>query len=191
MIFLLLEGFRGIKRRFDDIGEINGVRIIHDYAHHPTEIKAIIETAKKLTNNNIYVVFQPHTYSRTKLLYDEFLKYFGQIGGYNPDAVEKVSTGERKISDWIDDDDIATNVKQSKPKKDVEVISSIEKPKVNETQNVEFDVNSIEKEKLNYEYIQQLIDKINKLEADDSEISRNELLMLNTELDVILEKLRQ
>ena len=76
-------------------------------------------------------------------------------------------------------------------KKDVEVISSTEKPEVNETQNVEFDVNSIEKEKLNYEYIQQLIDKINKLESDDSEINRNELLMLNTELDVILEKLRQ
>ena len=62
---------------------------------------------------------------------------------------------------------------------------------VNEVKNVEFDVDSIEKEKLNYEYIQELIDKINKLEADDSEINKNELLMLNTELDVILEKLRQ
>jgi hypothetical protein len=140
---------------------------------------------KKIT---YYIVF---TTKNQDLIGDEFLKYFGQVGGYNPDAVEKVSTGERKISDWIDDDDIATNVKQSKPKKDVEVISSIEKPEVNENQNVEFDVNSIEKEKLNYEYIQQLIDKINKLEADDSEINKNELLMLNTELDVILEKLRQ
>lgn len=140
---------------------------------------------KKIT---YYIVF---TTKNQDLIGDEFLKFFGQEGGYNPDAVEKVSTGERKISDWIDDDDIATNVKQSKPKKDVEVISSIEKPEVNETQNVEFDVNSIEKEKLNYEYIQQLIDKINKLEADDSEINKNELLMLNTELDVILEKLRQ
>ena len=125
------------------------------------------------------------------LIGDEFLKYFGQVGGYNPDAVEKVSTGERKISDWIDDEDVVKNVKEPKQKKDVEVISSEEKPVEKEVQNVKIDVDSIEKEKLNYEYIQELIDKINKLEADDSEINKNELLMLNTELDVILEKLRQ
>lgn len=140
---------------------------------------------KKIT---YYIVF---TTKNQDLMGDEFLKYFGQVGGYNPDAVEKVSTGERKISDWIDDEDVVKNVKEPKQKKDVEVISSEEKPLVNEVKNVEFDVDSIEKEKLNYEYIQELIDKINKLEADDSEINKNELLMLNTELDVILEKLRQ
>lgn len=140
---------------------------------------------KKIT---YYIVF---TTKNQDLIGDEFLKYFGQVGGYNPDAVEKVSTGERKISDWIDDEDVVKNVKEPKQKKDVEVISSTEKPVEKEVQNVKIDVDSIEKEKLNYEYIQELIDKINKLEADDSEINKNELLMLNTELDVILEKLRQ
>ncbi len=63
--------FGGTKRRFQKIGFVNGCEIIDDYAHHPTEIKATIETAKK-KNKNVCVVFQPHTYSRTLTLLDGF-----------------------------------------------------------------------------------------------------------------------
>lgn len=63
--------FGGTKRRFERIGSLNGCEIIDDYAHHPTEIKATIDTAKKM-GKNVWVAFQPHTYSRTLTLLDDF-----------------------------------------------------------------------------------------------------------------------
>ena len=71
-----LEKFSGIKRRFEDVGEINGAKVFHDYAHHPTEIQANIKAAKKFTKGKLFVVFQPHTFSRTRDLWDDFLKCF-------------------------------------------------------------------------------------------------------------------
>lgn len=67
-----LAEFGGTKRRFEHIGEINGCEVIDDYAHHPTEIKATLETAKNMNKNKVWVAFQPHTYSRTKALLDDF-----------------------------------------------------------------------------------------------------------------------
>lgn len=64
--------FKGVKRRFEEIGEYNGARCIADYAHHPNEIKAALKTAKTLTDGELYVIFQPHTYSRTKTLFGQF-----------------------------------------------------------------------------------------------------------------------
>ena len=71
----LLE-FSGVDRRFQKVGELCGAHVIHDYAHHPSEIKASIETAKSIFDGDIYVVFQPHTYSRTQSLYAEFCNCF-------------------------------------------------------------------------------------------------------------------
>ncbi len=67
-----LHGFTGTKRRFEHIGEVNGCEIIDDYAHHPTEIRATLTGAKAMKINKLWVVFQPHTYSRTKSLLDKF-----------------------------------------------------------------------------------------------------------------------
>ena len=69
-----IEGFNGTNRRFEYRGEINGVTIIDDYAHHPTEIKASLNTAKGYNHNELWVIFQPHTYTRTKALFDEFVE---------------------------------------------------------------------------------------------------------------------
>ena len=69
-----LSQFGGTKRRFEHIGEINGCEIIDDYAHHPTEIKATLTSAKDMDKKRVWVVFQPHTYSRTKAFLDEFAK---------------------------------------------------------------------------------------------------------------------
>ncbi len=66
-----LSEFGGTKRRFEHIGNVNGCEVIDDYAHHPTEIKATLESAKKM-GKRINVVFQPHTYTRTKALLDDF-----------------------------------------------------------------------------------------------------------------------
>ena len=71
-----LENFNGTQRRFQRKGEKNGVIVIDDYAHHPTEIKATLSAAKKIQHNTTYCVFQPHTYSRTKFLFDSFAAAF-------------------------------------------------------------------------------------------------------------------
>ncbi|MDD6995992.1 MAG: Mur ligase family protein [Candidatus Borkfalkiaceae bacterium] len=69
-----LNAFSGVKRRFEKVGEKNGAAYICDYAHHPREIAAALNTAEKLTKNRLYVIFQPHTYSRTETLFSEFVR---------------------------------------------------------------------------------------------------------------------
>ena len=64
--------FGGAGRRFEVLGKVNGVTIVDDYAHHPTEIEATLNSAKSMGYNKIWAVFQPFTYSRTKTLLDEF-----------------------------------------------------------------------------------------------------------------------
>lgn len=68
-----LESFTGIARRFEYIGKLNGVTCIADYAHHPNEIKAVLKTVKQVRKGKVFVIFQPHTYSRTKLLFRQFV----------------------------------------------------------------------------------------------------------------------
>lgn len=65
----------GSKRRFEIRGSFNGVTVVDDYAHHPTEIKATLLAASKVEHNKLWCVFQPHTYTRTKA----FLKEFAEV----------------------------------------------------------------------------------------------------------------
>lgn len=71
-----LSGFAGVRRRFDLVGEVGGVTVVDDYAHHPTEIAATISAAAGLGYKRVHVLFQPHRYSRaplfTQVLHDEF-----------------------------------------------------------------------------------------------------------------------
>lgn len=69
-----LENFVAVKRRFEKIGTFYGASFICDYAHHPREISSTIATAEGICKGKLFVVFQPHTYSRTKLLFDDFLR---------------------------------------------------------------------------------------------------------------------
>ncbi|MDD6311448.1 MAG: UDP-N-acetylmuramate--L-alanine ligase [Firmicutes bacterium] len=72
-----LKDFVGSHRRFDVLGRTdNNVRIIDDYAHHPTEIKATLSAVKNMAHNNLWVLFQPHTYTRTMALMDDFAESF-------------------------------------------------------------------------------------------------------------------
>lgn len=67
-----LAGFGGAGRRFEILGTVNGVTIADDYAHHPAELRVTLETAKGLGYKRVWAVFQPFTYSRTKLLLRDF-----------------------------------------------------------------------------------------------------------------------
>ena len=71
-----LANFRGTSRRFEYIGTYKGISIFDDYAHHPTEIRATIKSALNLNYKNLWIVFQPHTYTRTYALFDEFATAF-------------------------------------------------------------------------------------------------------------------
>ncbi|HTM39006.1 MAG TPA: UDP-N-acetylmuramate--L-alanine ligase [Terriglobales bacterium] len=72
-----LENFRGVDRRFQLRGEAGGVAVIDDYGHHPTEIKATLAAARQCGYRKIHVIFQPHRYTRTRDLMDEFTAAFG------------------------------------------------------------------------------------------------------------------
>lgn len=67
-----IESYTGVKRRFEYKGEVNGFKVIDDYAHHPTEIRATLTTAKEMEHDRVWCIFQPHTYTRTKTLFDDF-----------------------------------------------------------------------------------------------------------------------
>lgn len=69
-----LKEFHGTNRRFEKKGEVNGFTIIDDYAHHPTEIAASLTAARHYPHREIWCVFQPHTYTRTKALFPEFVE---------------------------------------------------------------------------------------------------------------------
>ena len=69
-----LPQFRGAHRRFEVLGQVNGVTIADDYAHHPAELKVTLEAAKEMDFNRVWAVFQPFTYSRTALLLEDFAK---------------------------------------------------------------------------------------------------------------------
>lgn len=74
-------GFTGMGRRFQKVGEVNGIAIYDDYAHHPTEIKATLNAAaSKFGKDNVVAVFQPHRYTRLQSLWNEFKGAFSNAG---------------------------------------------------------------------------------------------------------------
>ncbi|MDO9585699.1 MAG: cyanophycin synthetase, partial [Syntrophales bacterium] len=73
-----LKCFRGVHRRLELKGEINGVTVLDDYGHHPTEIRVTLTAVRQVWGERIIVVFQPHRYTRTKALFEEFLGAFSE-----------------------------------------------------------------------------------------------------------------
>lgn len=67
-----LSDFAGVRRRFDLVGEVDGVTVVDDYAHHPTEVRATLKAAHGLGFDRVFVLFQPHRYSRTEAFADDF-----------------------------------------------------------------------------------------------------------------------
>ncbi len=77
-----LSGFQGVERRSQVVGEAGGVLVMDDYAHHPTEIQAVLGALRQAYDRRVVAVFQPHRFSRTRDLFDRFLTAF-----YGADAV--------------------------------------------------------------------------------------------------------
>jgi UDP-N-acetylmuramate--alanine ligase len=71
-----LEAFVGVHRRLEIKGKVNGVTVVDDYGHHPTEIRETLAAARQVWKDRIIVVFQPHRYTRTQKLFNEFLTAF-------------------------------------------------------------------------------------------------------------------
>jgi len=92
-----LKNYIGVKRRFTHLGKINSADIYDDYAHHPTEIAATLSGAKQI-HKNIIVVFQPHRYSRTKLLFNDFIKTLSKINKLY--LLDTYSAGEKILKGY-------------------------------------------------------------------------------------------
>jgi UDP-N-acetylmuramate--alanine ligase len=74
-----LRTFAGIGRRFEVLGEIGGITVVDDYAHHPTKIRAALSGAQaRYPGRPVWAVWQPHTYSRTSALWGDYVISFGQ-----------------------------------------------------------------------------------------------------------------
>jgi UDP-N-acetylmuramate--alanine ligase len=90
-----LDTFLGIERRFEHKGEAHGVHVIDDYGHHPAEIRATLAAAREIHDGRIVVVFQPHRYTRTRDLWDEFVAAFNDADVLL--VTEIYAAGESKI----------------------------------------------------------------------------------------------
>lgn len=105
-----LSEFNGVYRRFDIKGEKNGVLIVDDYAHHPTEVRETLKAAKKGWDRRIICVFQPHTFTRTK----EFHKEFGQsFGDADIVCVTDIYAAREKPIEGVTGELIANSIVQS------------------------------------------------------------------------------
>ena len=131
-----LQKYTGVKRRFEYLGEVNGAKVYDDYGHHPTEILAVANALKKKKYNHSWVIFQPHTYSRTKALLDDFarcLTNFDNIivtdiyaaretntyGISSRDIVNKIDSLGRKAYYIPNFDDIVDFIKRNAKENDV------------------------------------------------------------------------
>ena len=74
-----IRNFKGVKRRNEFLGYLNGAKCYSDYAHHPKEISTLIKTIRTRRNGKIFFIFQPHTYSRTRILFNEFVQVLSQL----------------------------------------------------------------------------------------------------------------
>jgi UDP-N-acetylmuramate--alanine ligase len=129
-----LASFSGVDRRFSVRGVEHGITVVDDYGHHPTEIKATLAAAKLSPYNKVHVLFQPHRYSRTKFLLDEFGTAFHQadnlylldiysaseaaLEGVNSNALlEKIQSFGHRSASYVGsvDEGVAAVVKAAKP----------------------------------------------------------------------------
>ena len=94
-----LADFSGVKRRFTEVGQVKGARVIDDYAHHPVEIRAVLAAARPLLSKraSLRAVFQPHRYSRLKALFEDFCRCFNDADTIY--ITEVYGAGEQTIED--------------------------------------------------------------------------------------------
>lgn len=104
-----LENFRGVDRRFQLRGKIAGISVIDDYGHHPTEIRATLAAAKQCGFGGIHVIFQPHRYTRTQALMDEFTRAFQDANSVN---ILDIYAASEKPIEGISGEVLATRIRE-------------------------------------------------------------------------------
>ena len=100
-----LAGFKGVNRRFTRVGEVNGVTVIDDYGHHPTEIAAVLKAARQATEGRVIAVHQPHRYTRLSHHFEEFCSCFNEADVVG--IAEVFAAGEQPIEGASHEDLVA------------------------------------------------------------------------------------
>ena len=112
-----LECYHGTQRRFDIVGTTaKGVKIVDDYAHHPTEIKATLSASENVPHNKLWCIFQPHTYTRTIALFDEFAEAFEKADKL---ILAEIYAAREKNIYKISSAQLAEKIKETHPHKEV------------------------------------------------------------------------
>ena len=120
-----LEEFSGTTRRLQVLGEFRGATIIDDYAHHPTEIKATIEAVRqKYGQRKLIVVFHPHTFSRTKALFDDFV---GSFSGVDELIILDIYGSAREKQGGVSSRDLVEKIEVNQPAKYIPTLAECEK----------------------------------------------------------------
>lgn len=101
--------FLGVSRRFELKGEVNGIKVIEDYAHHPTEINATLSTARLYKPGRILAIFQPHRYTRTNLLMKDFASSFSKADTI---AITEIYSASEKNISCVSSRDIVKLIKE-------------------------------------------------------------------------------
>lgn len=116
-----LENYHGTQRRFDIVGTTEkGVKIVDDYAHHPTEIEATLTACQNIPHNKLWCLFQPHTYTRTIALFDEFAKAFEKADVL---VLAEIYAAREKNIYKISSEQLAESIKKAYPDKKVMFMS--------------------------------------------------------------------
>ncbi|MCQ2547428.1 MAG: UDP-N-acetylmuramate--L-alanine ligase [Clostridia bacterium] len=119
-----LHKYHGTERRFDVVGiNKNGVKIVDDYAHHPTEINATLSATENIKHGKLWLVFQPHTYTRTMALFDEFTDAFDQADVL---ILAEIYAAREKNIYKLSSKSLAEAIKEKHPEKEVYFMDNFE-----------------------------------------------------------------
>ena len=120
-----LGAYHGTHRRFDVIGTTEkGVRIVDDYAHHPTEIHATLSAAEKLPHGKLWCLFQPHTYTRTLALFDQFRDAFAEADVL---ILADIYAAREKDIYHVSSEKLCEAIRREHPEKEVLYMDSFQK----------------------------------------------------------------
>ncbi len=123
-IIRTLNTYTGTQRRFDVMGVTrNNIRIVDDYAHHPTEIKATLKAAQNIPHNQLWCLFQPHTYTRTLALFEQFSEAFNDADKI---VMAEIYAAREKNIYKISSKELVSEIKRVYPNKEVYYISDFD-----------------------------------------------------------------
>ncbi len=130
-----LEAYHGTQRRFDIVGTTaKGVKIVDDYAHHPTEIKATLAASQNVPHNKLWCIFQPHTYTRTLALFDDFAEAFNKTDKL---ILAEIYAAREKNIYKISSEQLAEKIKETHPAKEVLFMKDFEEIAAYVSENAE------------------------------------------------------